>query len=210
MTSFHSHSSEETIQFGISFARSLQNGDVVALSGDLGTGKTHFIAGVCMGLGVRGHVASPTFTIINEYPAVGRIVVHIDLYRITSPYEVAGLGIEEYFTERHICLIEWAERMTNLPPSAIRVRFAYGENDSDRLIAVERMGNKAVVEGEVAPCRCWALKQRRPFVPLLLSATGRFSAKPQSTRSMFMPRDSCSRSMRYSGEDIVPSGNLTE
>ena len=150
MISFHSHSSEETIQFGTSFARSLQNGDIVALFGDLGTGKTHFIAGVCRGLGVRGHVASPTFTIINEYPAVDRTVVHIDLYRMTSRHEVADLGIEEYFTERHICLVEWAERMTDLPPSAIRVRLAYGDKDSDRLIVVEPRGTKTEVVGEVA------------------------------------------------------------
>ena len=152
MTSFRSHSSEETVQFGVSFARSLRNGDVMALFGDLGTGKTHFIAGVCKGLGVQGYVASPTFTIINEYPAGGHTVIHIDLYRVTSRAELVELGIEEYFGERYICLIEWADRMTTyLPPSAIRVRLAYGEQDNDRIIVIERMQTKAAArDGAVA------------------------------------------------------------
>src|SRR5437867_11545985 len=135
MTSLHSHSCEETVQLGKALAATLKGGDVVALSGDLGTGKTHFIAGVCDGLHVRAHVASPTFTFINEYPADGRTVVHVDLYRISSDRELFDLGIEEYFSEQYVCLIEWAERMAEfLPHSSIQVRLAYGEGDNDRLI----------------------------------------------------------------------------
>ena len=150
MTSLQSHSREETMQFGMSFARSLHNGDVVALFGDLGTGKTHFIAGVCRSLGVQGQTASPTFTIINEYPAIGCTVVHIDLFRITSHDEVAELGIEEYFSEQYICLIEWAERMIEyLPESAIRVRLEYGEEDNDRFIVIEPTPNGIAAKGRV-------------------------------------------------------------
>ena len=72
----------ETIDLGRSFAFRLRPGDVVALLGDLGTGKTRFVMGVCEALGARGHIASPTFTLINEYPAPFGIVAHIDLYRI--------------------------------------------------------------------------------------------------------------------------------
>ena len=125
---------------GVSFAASLHGGDVVALSGDLGTGKTHFIAGACAGLGVRGHVASPTFTIIHEYPASTCTAVHIDLYRVSSDAELAQLGIEEYFAERYICFIEWAERMgMHLPASAIRVKLAHGTGHDERTITLDRV-----------------------------------------------------------------------
>lgn len=138
MKPLQSSSAEETVRFGRRFASSLRNGDVVALYGELGTGKTHFISGVCNGLGARGHVASPTFTLINEYPAERCTVVHIDLYRINSRPEVAALGVEEYFNEGNICLIEWAERMQEfLPDNTIMVRFAYGEKDDDRVIMVD-------------------------------------------------------------------------
>ncbi len=132
----------------MSFARSLQGGDVVALFGDLGTGKTCFITGVAAGLGVAGHVASPTFTMIHEYPAAEWTVVHIDLYRITSVAELAELGIEEYFREQCICLIEWAERMMgHLPASAIRVKLAYGKGDNDRLITIEQARDNVAAGG---------------------------------------------------------------
>jgi tRNA threonylcarbamoyladenosine biosynthesis protein TsaE len=140
MMVYQSHSPEETARLGKQFAASLKNGNVVALTGDLGTGKTHFIAGVCEGLGVRGHVSSPTFTIINEYPSEGCTVVHVDLYRIGSSRELLELGVEEYFSERFICLIEWAERMAEyLPRSYVQVKLAYGGQDNDRLIVIEQV-----------------------------------------------------------------------
>ena len=150
MISFQSHSSEETTRLGRSFAASLKKGDVVALSGDLGTGKTHFIGGVCAGLGVRGHVASPSFTIINEYSADGFTVVHVDLYRIAARSEMISLGIEEYFGERYICLIEWSERMEHyLPQSYIQVNLTYGEGDNDRQIMIDQ-GRSAATSADGA------------------------------------------------------------
>lgn len=138
MKSFHSHSAEETIQLGKTFAKTLKPGDVVEFSGQLGTGKTKFITGVCDQLGVHGHVGSPTFTLINEYPAGDCTVVHIDLYRITTQRELIELGVDEYFNDRNICLIEWGERMEEfLPPSCIQVKLGYGEKDNDRIILIE-------------------------------------------------------------------------
>jgi tRNA threonylcarbamoyladenosine biosynthesis protein TsaE len=104
-----SRSAEETEAAGRAFAGRLVPGDVVALTGTLGSGKTRFVAGVCDGLGVSGHIASPTFTIINEYPAPFGLVAHIDMYRIRNLNEVADLGVEEYFNSRCICLIEWVK-----------------------------------------------------------------------------------------------------
>jgi tRNA threonylcarbamoyladenosine biosynthesis protein TsaE len=152
MTSYQSHSTEDTVRLGKQIAASLRGGTVVALTGDLGTGKTHLIEGMCEGLGIRGHVASPTFTIINEYPSDGFTVVHVDLYRIGSSRELRDLGIEEYFDERFICLIEWAERMAEfLPPSYVQVILEYGNKENDRLIVIDEVHRAAKrVDGVVS------------------------------------------------------------
>ncbi len=131
----------ETTDLGRSFALRLHPGDVVALLGDLGTGKTRFVMGVCDALGARGHVASPTFTLINEYPAPFGAVVHIDMYRIGSRGELRELGVEEYFDDRHVCLIEWAEEVLDLlPPEYYRVELGYGAREHERTIRISRSG----------------------------------------------------------------------
>lgn len=136
-----SASPEETVALGRQFALQLRPGDVVALSGNLGSGKTHFISGICEGLGVHMHATSPTFTLINEYDAPFGKVVHIDLYRINKPAELRELGIEEYFNERCICFIEWPEVMAALLPARrYDVRIEYGGSDNERVIAIEVLG----------------------------------------------------------------------
>ena len=127
-------SPEETVALGRTFASSLAPGDVVALEGTLGTGKTQFVLGVCEGLGVRGPVSSPTFALINVYSADFGSLVHADLYRINTLAEVAELGLEEYFNGRSICFIEWADRVPGvLPPKAIIVRARHGESENERI-----------------------------------------------------------------------------
>ncbi len=141
MSATLSRSPEETIGLGKSFASSLRPGDVVALFGTLGSGKTRFISGVCDGLGVRMHATSPTFTLINEYPAPFGRVVHIDLYRIGSRRELAELGIEEYFTGECICLIEWAEAVREiLPHRHFEIRLGLGTDDTTRTIDIRETG----------------------------------------------------------------------
>ncbi len=131
----------ETIELGRSFASRLRPGDVVALLGELGTGKTRFVMGVCEALGTGGHVSSPTFTLINEYPAPFGAVVHIDMYRIGSRRELRELGIEEYFDDRHVCLIEWAESVLELlPPEHFEVEFAHGASQQERTVRISRSG----------------------------------------------------------------------
>jgi len=107
-----SGSSEQTLYWGKLLGVLLEGGDVVALIGELGTGKTTLAQGIAEGLGVSKecYVTSPTFTIINEYK--GRVpVYHLDFYRIESPSEIENLGLEEYFLGEGVAIIEWAEKI---------------------------------------------------------------------------------------------------
>ena len=137
MKRFHSNSPMETAGFGKAFAASLQPGDVVAIMGDLGTGKTQFVTGICDALGARGHVGSPTFTLINEYPAPFGAVVHVDMYRLNAREEIRELGLEEYFNTQFLCLIEWAGLILDfLPRRHHTVRMAHSVTDHERDITV--------------------------------------------------------------------------
>jgi tRNA threonylcarbamoyladenosine biosynthesis protein TsaE len=110
-----SRSVEETRILGAALAPTLVPGDVVSLSGDLGAGKTVFVQGVAMALGVKGRVTSPTFTLVHEYNGRYRIV-HIDVYRLDSWQEVFELGFEELFDPEGIMLVEWGEALSPLLP----------------------------------------------------------------------------------------------
>jgi tRNA threonylcarbamoyladenosine biosynthesis protein TsaE len=144
MNNYLSRSREETVGLGIAFAASLRPGDVVAIFGNLGTGKTQFVNGICQGLGVRARVTSPSFTIINEYAAPFGIVAHCDLYRVGSSDELLNIGIESYFHDTCICLIEWAEGALHLLPRLYHsVKLSYGEGENDRVIEIRNAGEAA-------------------------------------------------------------------
>lgn len=148
MTVFQTHSSAETALLGKTFAKSLLPGDVVAVSGNLGAGKTQFIAGVCEGLGVKNNVASPTFTLIHEYNSTSVAVVHVDLYRLSSKQEIIALGLEEYFGGSRVCLIEWAEKILDLLPERYHmVRIQHGDAAEDRQISIEEVTPASIAEG---------------------------------------------------------------
>lgn len=109
------HSTEETERWAESFARKLSAGDVVALRGELGAGKTVVARGIGRGLGVREQVISPTFNYVLEYE--GHLpLFHADLYRIDGAAQFIALGLEEYFHRGGVFLIEWAERIESLLP----------------------------------------------------------------------------------------------
>ncbi len=118
---FITNSPEETFAGGRQFAESLSSGDVVALFGDLGTGKTLFTQGVAAGLGVEDIVNSPTFKLIGEYVSIPPLY-HFDFYRLESSEEAVALGIDYYFLGEGICVVEWADLFPQLiPADAIRV-----------------------------------------------------------------------------------------
>jgi tRNA threonylcarbamoyladenosine biosynthesis protein TsaE len=137
--SYVTHNEEETIELGQQFSARLQKGDVVALYGELGSGKTRFVQGVCKGLYVRDYVTSPTFTIINEY--AGRMrVYHIDFYRIKSLEEIYDLGFEEYCDADGVCLIEWAEAAQELlPKNRYDVRLRRSISETEREIEIQHL-----------------------------------------------------------------------
>ncbi|MCC6866790.1 MAG: tRNA (adenosine(37)-N6)-threonylcarbamoyltransferase complex ATPase subunit type 1 TsaE [Ignavibacteria bacterium] len=132
---------DETILLGVKLASSLMDGDVVALYGDLGSGKTRLAKGICRGLGVNDMVNSPTFMIVNEYHSKSAgIIYHFDLYRMKSEAEVLQMGYDDYMENRGIVLIEWpehAERM--LPENIIKIHLSHSDECEDcRWIKIER------------------------------------------------------------------------
>jgi len=135
MASIISHSPQETFEFGRQFAVGLRRGDVLALAGDLGAGKTQFAKGLAVGLGVETDVTSPTFTLIHEYPDGRLPLFHIDLYRLEDEDEVLGIGIDEYLDGDGVTVIEWADKFAELmPPGARWVRFRAGEGDEREIV----------------------------------------------------------------------------
>jgi tRNA threonylcarbamoyladenosine biosynthesis protein TsaE len=112
------NSVEAAQAFGEGWAADLKGGEVFALSGVLGAGKTQLVKGLARGLGYRGHVTSPTFTLINEYLGGRLPLYHIDLYRIASEKEALGFGIEEYLPmQGGVTVVEWPERIADLLPA---------------------------------------------------------------------------------------------
>ena len=117
----------ETIRIGKSIGSRLLPGDVVALVGELGAGKTQFIKGLAAGAGIRNpvYISSPSFTLINEYP--GKMTFyHVDLFRLGEEKEAEELGLEDYFQRKGITAIEWADKIPSLlPKELLLIRIAY-------------------------------------------------------------------------------------
>ena len=129
---------KEMRQFGLQLAEELAPGSVIALSGDLGAGKTTLTQAIAEGLGVREPVSSPTFLLIKEYDSGRLPLYHFDVYRLDDPDELLELGYEDYFYGDGVCVIEWADRIEDLlPEDALRFRLSYGEDEDQRTITKE-------------------------------------------------------------------------
>jgi tRNA threonylcarbamoyladenosine biosynthesis protein TsaE len=111
MATFISHSPAETEALGEKLGRVAARGLVIALSGDLGAGKTQFVKGLARGLGISDRVHSPTFTLVNEYGGGRLKLFHLDLYRLETPEQILSAGIEEFLEPDGVAVIEWAERI---------------------------------------------------------------------------------------------------
>jgi tRNA threonylcarbamoyladenosine biosynthesis protein TsaE len=135
-TEIISVSAQQTWEIARSIGERLRKGDVLALSGELGSGKTCFTGGLARGLGVdeKYQITSPTFTLINEYPARYKLY-HFDVYRIKDYTEFENLGYEEYLSGEGIVVIEWAEKITErLPVNAFFINFEYVDENERRII----------------------------------------------------------------------------
>ncbi len=129
-----SQNAEETIAFGQSVAATLRRGDVLALCGELGAGKTHFVKGITSGLGADAAVTSPTFTLIHEYFGGRLPAYHFDFYRLDDEDEALKIGLDEYLDGDGVCLIEWADKFPALlPPHTRWLRFSH-RADGARII----------------------------------------------------------------------------
>lgn len=133
-----SHSENETKLIGKKFAKKLKKGDVIVLTGELGSGKTKFTEGVLEYFGLENEISSPTFNIINEYISKDINIYHFDVYRLEDEDEFYAIGGEEYF-DKGICLIEWGEMFESvLPKKYIHITFNRNyENDDSREIVFE-------------------------------------------------------------------------
>jgi tRNA threonylcarbamoyladenosine biosynthesis protein TsaE len=130
-----SQSVEETYAFGAQLAETLGAGAVLALYGDLGTGKTHLVKGIAQGLGLDpAAVRSPTFTILRTYEEGRRPLYHFDAYRVQNPDEFVELGFEEYVHGDGLTCIEWADRVASLlPPHTLHLRLTHVDAQRRRI-----------------------------------------------------------------------------
>mgnify|MGYP003229925442 FL=1 len=125
---------EETRQFGLDLAENLKAGDVIALIGNLGTGKTALTRYVAEGLGIHERISSPTFTIVKEYDSGRLPLYHFDVYRIADPEEMFNIGADGYFFGQGVCVVEWADMIEELLPENTKyIYLEYGQNPEERI-----------------------------------------------------------------------------
>lgn len=134
----------KTLEFGEQVGHVLTGGDVLALTGDLGVGKTLLTRGIALGLGIPAEqVNSPTFTLIQAYESPIP-VIHIDLYRLEDPSAIFQLGLEDYFTAKNIVIIEWADRLLQaLPPDYLAIHLEHGDTETIRHLTVRGTGPRS-------------------------------------------------------------------
>lgn len=113
---FDSNSEAETRAFAAAYAKTLRAGDVVLLEGDLGAGKTAFVAGMAEGLGISARVQSPTYAYMNDYGGL----CHFDCYRLSSGEDAEALGLVDYFYSGAVCAVEWAQNIADVLPEKVK------------------------------------------------------------------------------------------
>ena len=136
---------------GSNLAKSVVGGTLIFLSGGLGAGKTTLVRGLIRALGHEGPVKSPTYTIVEPYAFADLTVYHFDLYRLSDPLELEYLGVQDYFQEQAVCLVEWPERAKGILPEAdILIVFHYcADARQVELIAQSALGHRILLDSEV-------------------------------------------------------------
>ncbi len=137
MAQYRTTSPEETEALGFRLGECLHGGEVLALFGGLGMGKTAFTRGIAAGLGIPSSVSSPTFALVHDY--TGRLTVHhFDMYRVDGWDDLYSTGFFDYLDTEDVLIIEWSENIEGaLPPDAIRITISKGESEEERLFEME-------------------------------------------------------------------------
>ena len=140
MNTYISKSEEDTINFAKNFAKNLKIGDIIVLSGELGSGKTKFVQGILENFGMANEISSPTFTIVNEYNSPTINIYHFDVYRLEDSDEFYAIGGDEYFSQG-ICIIEWGEMIEDvLPKPYTKITFSKNNDDVNyRELKIEKI-----------------------------------------------------------------------
>ena len=130
-----SESPDETRLIASEFARNLPARTVLSLIGDLGAGKTEFVKGLAIGLGVENEVTSPTFTVVHEYRGGRLALFHMDFYRLNEERELDEVGFDDYLMAGGVCAIEWGDKFPKrLPVDSVTVRFIIHGNDKRTIV----------------------------------------------------------------------------
>lgn len=139
MQEFETSSPSETEALGEKIASKLKPGNVLALFGGMGAGKTALTRGIARGLGIAEGVSSPTFALVHEY--TGRLTVyHFDMYRVESWDDLYSTGFFDYLDSNGVLVVEWSENIENaLPEESIRVHLCQGKSENKRIISIEGM-----------------------------------------------------------------------
>ena len=139
---YETRQAQETKELGRKIGASAKPGEIFLLNGDLGVGKTVFVQGVALGLGIEGPINSPTFTILQVYDEGRLPFYHFDVYRISDPEEMYEIGFEEYIEGEGVCFIEWANLIEELLPeqyTEIHIDKDLSKGFDYRLITVEEV-----------------------------------------------------------------------
>ena len=137
MATFISNSPDETEAFGRKLAGNLKPGDVLALTGELGSGKTQFVKGLAAGLGATTAATSPTFTLIHEYSGGHFPIYHFDFFRLEDRQSAARLGFDDYFFGDGVSVIEWADRLPDLIPETAHWVSFETKSETQRVITAK-------------------------------------------------------------------------
>lgn len=144
---------QQTTRLGVILGKAAKAGEVYALNGDLGVGKTVFSKGFAEGLGIKEPVTSPTFTIVSEYNEGRLPLYHFDVYRMEDADELDEIGLTEYFYGEGVCLVEWAEKIAEVLPGDVIVisieKDVINEPDRRRIV-IERKGTADFCDGEIS------------------------------------------------------------
>ena len=154
VTILETRSEQDTMALAARLAPMLSAGDAVLLEGDLGTGKSVLARGIARGMGIKGPMPSPTFTLMIPYEASGRRLYHFDLYRLADPDEYYAAGLDEFVGGDGVAVVEWPGMADLDPEPALHIFLERGAGDDTRRLTIENRGVAGYDPGALERWRC--------------------------------------------------------